>query len=107
MRNKTIKIILIISCIVIITGLLFLKKNKSKKNNQIEIIDATYICDNYQEKFYENNKYTYYFPCTKSTSIYIKYKNGNKYLVTKALEEGKITIEELLKNGLEVIKKEK
>ena len=38
---------------------------------------------------------------------YEKYKNGNKYLVTKALEEGKITIEELLKNGLEVIKKEK
>lgn len=107
MKNKTIKILLIIASIVIIIGLIFLKKNHDNKNNQIEIIDATYICDNYQELFYEDDKYTYYFPCTKSTSIYIKYKNGNKYLVTKALEEKKTTIEELLKNGLEVIKKEK
>ena len=99
--------IIIISTIAIIIGLIVSNKNKELKENQIEIIDATFMCDNNLEKFYEDNKYNYYFPCTKSTSIYIKYPNGNKILVVNALEEEKITIEELIKADLELIKKKK
>lgn len=106
MKKKLIIILSVLSIIIIISGIILAKKNNSTIN-KLEIIDATYMCDNYHEKFYEDNEYIYYFPCTKSSSLYIKYQNGNKYLVTSALEEEKVTIDELIKSGLEVIKEKK
>lgn len=104
MKKKTIVMaFILLSIIIIILGIFFAKKNQILKENKLSIIDATYVCDNYHEKFYEDQENIYYFPCTKSTSIYIKYQNGNKYLVVKALEEELVTIDELIDAGLEVI----
>lgn len=104
MRKKTIIILLILLSIVgIVLGIVLAKKNQTLEEDKISIMDATYVCDNYHEKFYEDQENIYYFPCTKSTSIYIKYQNGNKYLVVNALEEELVTIDELIDAGLEVI----
>ena len=72
MKNKTVIFLLLCTIIVLIIGVVLFKVNKDNKKNKIEIIDATYVCDNVLEKFYEDSKYTYYFPCTKSNSIYLK-----------------------------------
>ena len=82
-------------------------KNKKLEEKSIKIIDATYSCNNSYEKFYEDNKHTYYFPCVQSSSTFVKFSNGNKILVTKALEDNKVTIDELIKAGLKVIIKDK
>lgn len=105
MKKKSIIIILSIAILIILTlSMVLLLKNKElKEKEQIEIIDATYKCDGNYEKFYEDDKKIYSFPCTKSKTIYVKYENGNKLLVIDALEQEKITIDELLDAGLEVI----
>ena len=104
---------LIIGCVIsgiflFLCGLIFLfSKGNILNKSTIEIIDATYMCNNSLEKFYEDDKYTYFFPCIKSSSIYVKFDNGNKLLVVDALEEEKVTINELIDAGLKVYKKEK
>lgn len=88
-------------------GIVLLNRNAYISKQKIEILDATYNCQEALEKFYEDDKYIYYFPCIKSKSVYVKLVDGNKMLVTKALEEGKVTINELIKAGLEVHKDNK
>jgi hypothetical protein len=39
--------------------------------------------------------------------MYVKFENGNKMLISDALESKKVTINELLDAGLEVIKEKK
>ena len=108
MRKKRIFIILIfLAIVVILIGIIFAFKNKDLRSKQIQIIDASYMCTQSLEKFYEDDNYTYSFPCIKSSSVFVKFPNGNKMLVIKALEEDKVTIDELIKAGLEVVKKEK
>ena len=109
MKKKNIIIISVLGLIVLIIGIILLTTNNiiSKNKSKIEILDATYTCAQALEKFYEDDKYTYYFPCVKSNSVYVKFENGNKMLLTSALESEKVTINELLDAGLEVIKKEK
>ena len=82
-------------------------KNKEKEKDSIEIIDATYACDNVYEEFFSDDEYIYYFPCYKSNSIYVKYSNGNKELVVDALNNNNVTIKELDKAGLKFYKKER
>ena len=108
MKKRLVVGISIAGIVLFVCGivLLVLKDNKFNKNN-IEIIDATYMCNKQLEKFYEDDKYVYYFPCVKSSSVYVKFENGNKMLVIDALEEEKVTINELIKAGLTVEKKEK
>ena len=105
MKKKSI-IILSIAIIIILTiSLILLFKNKElKEKPNIEIIDATYSCVENLEKFYEDDKYIYSFPCVKSKSIFVKFENGNKMLVVDALEDEKVTIDELIAAGLEVRK---
>lgn len=107
MKKKLIIIISLVAIIAIVLGVFLSVKNKNLEKNSIKIIDATYSCNQSREKFYEDDNYVYYFPCIKSTSIFIKFPNGNKILVVKALEENKVTIDELIKAGLEVIKEDK
>lgn len=109
MKKKYFIILIILSIIILILSIILLTKNViiSKNKDKIQIIDATYTCVQTEEKFYEDDKYIYYFPCMKSDSIFVKFENGNKMLVTSALESDKISIEELLDAGLEVIKKER
>lgn len=107
MKKIAIIILPILAIIALILGLILADKNKELAKNKLQIIDATYRCDNNQEKLYEDDLYIYYFPCTKSTTVYLKYPNGNKILVKTALEEKKVTINELIKIGLNVIKEKK
>ena len=107
-KKKHITILVIAGLIILIIAIILLNKNINILNNsRIQIIDATYSCVNSPEKFYEDEKYIYSFPCVKSSSIYVKFENGNKMLIVNALEENKVTIDELIKAGLEVQKKEK
>ena len=108
MKKRSI-ILLSIAIIIILTiSVILLFKNKElEKKSNIEIIDATYNCVENLEKFYEDDKYIYSFPCVKSKSIFVKFENGNKMLVVDALEEEKVTIDELIAAGLDVRKNTK
>ena len=108
MKKINIIIISILGIIILVIAIILLTTNKIlKSKSNIEIIDATFTCAQSLEKFYEDDKYTYSFPCVQSTSIYVKFENGNKMLVVDALDEEKVTIEELLKAGLKVYKEKK
>ena len=106
-KGLNVVLILVITGCAILLGIILKIKNNSLEKNNIEIIDATYACANNPEKFYEDNKYIYYFPCKQSSSVFVKFPNGNKLLVTRALEDKKVTINQLIKAGLKVNKKEK
>ena len=108
MKKKPIVIIIIASLVILIIAIILLCKNEIIKEKQkLQIIDATYSCDQSSEKFYEDDKYIYSFPCIQSKSTYVKFENGNKMLVVDALEAKKVTIDELIDAGLKVYKKEK
>ena len=109
MKKKNIVILSVLGLIILIIGIILLATNNIiiKNKSKLTIIDATYTCAKTEEKFYEDNKYTYYYPCVKSNSMYVKFENGNKMLISDALEGKKVTIEELLDAGLEVIKEKK
>lgn len=109
MKRKSSIILITISIIILIVGITILIKNsKILENDQkLEIIDATYICADAIETFYEDDYYIYSFPCIMSNSIYVKFENGNKMLITDALESKKVTIDELIDAGLKVIKEKK
>lgn len=108
MRKKSIIILSVLGVIILVMGIILLTKNNIiKGKSKLEIIDATYACAQSLEQFYEDDKYTYSFPCVKSSSVYVKFENGNKMLVTAALESNKVSIDELIDAGLEVYKQEK
>ena len=103
MKKKYIIIISILGVIITILGIILLTKNNIlKEKSKLVIIDATYSCTQVKEKFYEDDKHTYSFPCVKSNSIYVKLENGNKMLITDALNSEKVSIKELIDAGLEV-----
>ena len=108
MKKKSIIILTAAGLIILILAIILLTKNSIiKGQSKLRIIDATYACANSPEKFYEDDKYIYSFPCVKSSSIYVKFENGNKMLIVDALEADKVTIDELIDAGLEVYKQEK
>ena len=108
--NKKKLIIILVSCgiVAIILGIILKTANNSSIfGNKIEIIDATFSCGNSPEEFYSDDKFTYYFPCKQSNSVYVKYANGNKELVVTALENKNVTIKQLESAGLKFYKNEK
>lgn len=108
MKKKSIIIISAAAGIILLLALMLLTNNIVLKNkSKLEIIDATFNCVKEPESFYEDKKYVYSFPCVQSSSVYVKFENGNKMLVVDALEENKVTIEELIRAGLKVYKSEK
>lgn len=108
MKKKTIIILSLLGLIILIVGIILLTKNNIiKGKSKLQIFDATYSCNQVIEKFYEDDKYIYSFPCTKSSSVYVKFENGNKMLVIDALSSKKVTIEELIDAGLDLYKQEK
>ena len=103
MKKKSIITITILGVIILILGIILLTKNNIlKEKSKLTIIDATYSCTQTKELFYEDNKHKYFFPCTKSNSIYVKFENGNKMLIKDALNSEKVTIDKLIDAGLEV-----
>ena len=108
MKKVRLFIILIaVAVVAVIIGTVFLFKSKELLDNKIKILDATYMCAQSLEKFYEDDTYEYSFPCIQSTSTFVLFPNGNKMLVVKALEEEKVTIDELIDAGLKVYKEKK
>lgn len=109
MKKKSIITIssLVLAVVAVLLGIALSIRNQYLEKNRIEIIDATYTCASALEKFYEDDNYTYYFPCMQSSSVFVKFPNGTKLLVTKALEDKKVTIDQLIKAGLKVQKQEK
>lgn len=108
MQKKMVIIFLFLGIVIMLIGFVFLhEKNFLSHHGGIKIIDATYNCANSLEKFYEDDKYVYYFPCKKSNSIYVKFSNGNKMLVTEALSQDKVTISELISAGIDIRKQKK
>ena len=108
MKKKSIIILIVFSVVILIMGIILLGKNNLiKEKSKLTIIDATYACTQITEKFYEDSKYTYSFPCIQSDSVYVKFENGNKMLVVDALNAEKVTIDELINAGLKVYKQEK
>lgn len=107
MKKKWIFIFIIAGFILFGFALLFMNINNKNADESIEIIDATYACDNVYEEFFSDDDYIYYFPCYKSSSIYVKYTNGNKELVVDALNNNNVTIKDLENAGLKFYKKER
>lgn len=104
MKKKSIIILTVLGVIILILAIILLKTNEIilKEKSKIQIIDATFSCAQVKEKFYEDDKYIYSFPCVKSNSMYVKFENGNKMLIVEALESKSITIDKLIDAGLEV-----
>ena len=106
-KPKFFMILIIIASVLVLIGFIFLIKNDKLTKSNIQIIDATFRCDDNYELFYEDNEYSYYFLCTQSTSTYVKFKDGTKVLLVKALEDESVTIDEVLKTGFKVYKEAK
>jgi hypothetical protein len=82
MKKKSIVIIIIASIVILVIAIILLSKNEIiKEKSKIKIIDATYACEQSLEYFYEDDKYTYSFPCIKSKSVFVKFPNGNKMVI--------------------------
>ena len=106
MKKKIILVLLIVLAIgSIILGLVLFNKNKDLESKKIKIFDATYpACSSSYEKVFEDDTFNYYLTCSKVDSVFVRFPNGNKMLVAQALDENKVTMDELIKAGLDVYK---
>lgn len=68
------------------------------------IVDETTECDEALEEIYRDDQHIYYLPCIKSSTVFLKYNNGEKTNIKKALDDEKVTIDKLIKEGLKVYK---
>ena len=107
MKKRIIIILCSLGVAALIIGVILLNKNNILSKKKLQIIDATYQCAEALEQFYEDDEYIYYFPCIQSDAVFVKFENDNKMLVTRALEDDKVTIEELIDAGLKVVKDKK
>lgn len=78
----------------------------------INIIDKTknidnFVCAEALEEFYQDDNYIYYWNCIKNNYIVVKYEDGSSELVSDALINGSITINELDNFNIKYIKYEK
>lgn len=89
---------------------------KKEETDEPKLMDLTMMADadryKVQEgeyKFFEDDKYEYYYPTQKTKYVKVYFMNeGYKSMTAEeALKEGKITLELLDKYGVEYIKKEK
>lgn len=66
------------------------------------------ICTEALEKIYSDNNYDYYVPngCYAS-KVYLVYENGTKYSIEEAINNKKVTIEELISKGANITKESK
>ena len=81
-------------------------------NDKYEIVDKTkeiddFACAQALEDFYEDEEYVYYWNCIKNSYMVVRYSNGEEKLISKALEEGIISIEDLDRFDISYYKDEK
>lgn len=80
---------------------------KTEESSKIEIVDKSEdICADFMDYYYEDDDYYYYFTCAKSDSIYV-IKDGNEYTIKYALNNGIVTMDELVEAGFEPLKEAK
>lgn len=117
------------------TFIIFMKEKKSDKpyfalkvdNNDIlekieetdepKIFDSTTLADREkyyskylqggEYKFFEDEKYEYYYPTQKTQVVQVYFKNGDIMTAEEALKQGKISMDLLDKYEIEYLKKEK
>ena len=87
---------------------------KKEESNLPKIVDFTVVepksTTNIQKgeyKFFEDEKYEYYYESKKTKYVVVFFNNGDMITVEEALKNGKITISLLDDYGVEYIKKEK
>ncbi len=87
---------------------------KKEESNLPKIVDFTVVepksATNIQKgeyKFFEDEKYEYYYESKKTKYVVVFFNNGDMITVEEALKNGKITINILDDYGVEYIKKEK
>ena len=109
-KKDWIKVISIIVIFLIIV-FLFIVIKKNNDINSYSIIDESTTCKEEKEKFYENDKYIYYFNCLKSDKVYVKFNGKDKYLLKDILNNNttkyEITENDLDYLGIGIIKEPK
>lgn len=88
---------------------------KKEENDEPKLLDYTMIgstdlinkIEKVEYKFYEDDKYEYYYPTQKTKYVHVYFKNGESMTAEEALKEGKITLDLLDKYEVKYIKKEK
>lgn len=76
------------------------------------LIDKTkekedFSCDTALEKFYEDDKYVYYWNCIKNNYMLVRYDDGDEETISEALKQKHIDINILDKFNINYIKEEK
>lgn len=66
-----------------------------------------FACADALEKFYEDEKYSYFWSCIKNKYMIVKYDDGSKELISEALKNEHIDIQVLDKFNISYIKEEK
>ncbi len=76
-------------------------------SSYFEVIDESESCDNKEEEIYLDKENIYYLPCSKSDYIKIKFSNGDTYKLKEAILKKYVTMNDLIKNNLELNVKKK
>lgn len=95
---KVISVIIIF--VFIVLSFIVIKNNDVNNNYSIEFIDESTTCKEEKEKFYENEKYIYYFNCLKSDKVYVRFNGKDKYLLKDILKSNP-TKYEITENDLD------
>ena len=100
------KILISLMAIVLCFVLAGCSSSKEETKESFTIVDKTkemddFTCAQSLEKFYEDDKYIYSYSCMKSEYVVVKYSDGKEETVKEALENKKITIEDLDKNNIQ------
>ena len=109
-KKDLIKVIsVIVIFLIMVFSFLVIKRNNDIDNSySIEFIDESTTCNEEQEKFYESDKYIYYFNCVKSDSVYVKFNGKDKYLLKDILNNNttkyRFTEEDLEHTNIGIIK---
>ena len=75
------------------------------KDKDYRIVDNVDSCtQKYMDCFYKNENGEYCFECKKSTEVLLEWSDGSQTRMIDDLENGKVTIESLIANGLKVVK---
>ena len=91
-------------------GTKFACSAKESKKEIKEIVDLVardnLSCDEALEKFYQDENYTYSYSCIKSDKVIVKYSDGSEETVKDALQNNRITIQDLDRFNISYIKEE-
>lgn len=72
-----------------------------------KVLEESMMCAEALELFYQDEEYSYYFSCMKSSNIIVKYNDGIEIPVKQALKENKITIKDLDRFNIAYYKEKK